>query len=1277
MKNLIRFALLMLFAVSARAATVPLGGVTIYSVPDMTYLLGTDATGTNVVRGSLAALINRPEFVTPLANFTNELAAQGATLSAHTASLAAHDSTLASQAATLSTHDSSISAQSAQITALLSGATIWVDPVNGNDATATRANASLKFKTLASALTNAVSGDTIVCLPGTNYVRSRFAIEEGIPQLNLRDKSNVVVFSYPPRGFHVVATNMGDTFLLSNAPNSLIEGVVFNGWRTNASAVSPVSGSNIWTVIRVLGGNEGTVFRNLRLENIMNHGIGVYGGDSTSSTNILIEGCYFAKAGYHMTVANGHAEDRYDGSAVACDEGWIIQNNVIDECSNGVEPYPHNAGAGLGRYPVIIRGNLMRNCLIGVSTSGATWFGEISDNVIMTSTNYVRTFDGESHSTWVSTVAFTGSALNFQQNTSGLNIKNNTIIGYDIGIEFDGGSCSNVLIEANILRNIRRYGIAIGVDGAPNYYRHFRIINNTVDTTGERPFYLASIRDSFVTHNTLKNIGVLAAGPVHGIFITGDAGAWPSNNFVAYNSVIGGSVAYGYVLFDGAEKTWLVANVTNLATFVNAPYYTTDSTNTVLVEAHIAASGGGGTNMIVKTNGTVVSTTTDTINFINGANTVVTGLVAGGVATIGVNSTAGAGSQTPWATAIDGNGQSLTGADTIQANQLVGGGTGLTNYGPTARGGYPAGNWIAIVEGDSQSTQPVGQTYGWWLTNSPATADHPRMWQNTGWTSMRWLTNTAVAGEYMIDLWNEYTAEVRPWLVAYNGSGTNVLLILQTGNHSLVSGTNVYANLALLSNYIARARTDGGSGVKVLVFTLHFYAGEASDVMRRKTEYNQRLREVDFIDYLYDFGDDFILPEQTLSSDGIHPNANGTDHIAMGVDRTIRGGPKNPWPQVGYARTRATFSGAGAMDGITVTTRFKDSTNPGIDIFNDTDDAAHFAFKALLDSGHIYYYHGNGTPISRIEINTNSVWLKTNTFISGNLGVGLSLTVTGQTETATFKMATGAGSGKVLTSDGSGVGTWATATGGSGGDVEQLIIDGETINLSRSENWDYLVNSEFISSGSSFSTVGTIDREPWAINVPGTGGFVTTLGESGHPGLYTQFVSNLNDRATIYIGQSTAALIGFIPTNTPFWIVATVQQQSLSDGTDNANFKIGLMDRVDGVECTNSIVFQTSNNVWQAVSQRASAKTVITSVSNVLGTAYYTLAIGYDGSNAVRYAVGGSKLALTAVATNSGADVPHFAAMGPAIMLNKFANGTTALRMTNKVDSYKLVFRRQ
>src|SRR5687767_2985172 len=54
-----------------------------------------------------------------------------------------------------------------RITDVPSGNLVWVDPINGNDDIAVRGRMTVPFKTLTKAKTAAVSGDTIMVLPGT------------------------------------------------------------------------------------------------------------------------------------------------------------------------------------------------------------------------------------------------------------------------------------------------------------------------------------------------------------------------------------------------------------------------------------------------------------------------------------------------------------------------------------------------------------------------------------------------------------------------------------------------------------------------------------------------------------------------------------------------------------------------------------------------------------------------------------------------------------------------------------------------------------------------------------------------------------------------------------------------------------------------------------------------------------------------------------------------------------------------------------------------------
>ena len=95
-----------------------------------------------------------------------------------------------------------------------------------------------------------------------------------------------------------------------------------------------------------------------------------------------------------------------------------------------------------------------------------------------------------------------------------------------------------------------------------------------------------------------------------------------------------------------------------------------------VVNLGVNLSQASGTNALIQTNGVNVGTA-GTVNFVAGANTTVTGMVSGAVATIGVSSTGGSGSSN-YVVASFGD-IDLTNSITARSGQFIGNAGGLTN----------------------------------------------------------------------------------------------------------------------------------------------------------------------------------------------------------------------------------------------------------------------------------------------------------------------------------------------------------------------------------------------------------------------------------------------------------------------------------------------------------------------------------------------------------------------------------------------------------------------
>lgn len=307
----------------------------------------------------------------------------------------------------------------------------------------------------------------------------------------------------------------------------------------------------------------------------------------------------------------------------------------------------------------------------------------------------------------------------------------------------------------------------------------------------------------------------------------------------------------------------------------------------------------------------------------------------------------------------------------VQAGGFYGSGFGMTNYGPNARAGYPTGPWIVITEGDSISVTPSATTsYYFYLTNQLG-------WSPGGPFNVGYLTNTAVSGQTLFTVWGQYAAEVKPWLDAYDGSGTNVLVILQSGNHDFALGTNSVTQTYAVSNYIRNVHLDGGH---VLLWDLHSYFGETTGNHDEKQLYNMILRDHGWWDWLYPFSWHFgSLPHDQISTDGVHPNSNGARRLAYGVDKVMRSGRGNPLPIWPMLPPQGSVYGVGnpgtpfSSSTFDHTFRVADDLAPGIGIFH-TGNNALAMFKNWFGEVFAYYSTAGATAgINPISWTSNSV----------------------------------------------------------------------------------------------------------------------------------------------------------------------------------------------------------------------------------------------------------------------------------------------------------------
>ncbi len=342
---------------------------------------------------------------------------------------------------------------------VLTGQTLWVDPVNGNNSTAVRGNQSLQYRTLAAAAA-AQNGDTIMIRPGTNMVAPGSVVFDA--------KTNISVIGFGP-GSILQASAQGQIIVVSNCTAVHIEGVTLKG------TVTTKSGGTGYYALLELGGtnNHVTVVKN-RFLNSGDHGIAhLYG--PRSSYNLRVIDNYFEQIGgtNNSTFGGG-----VDGTAVAVAGGdSIIAFNRMHNVLRGVEI----EGAPSGDYKHRIR--VVGNTLNGI------WEGN-------------RDFGYG--------IAITANSADGQSNILAIEISGNLIDAYpeatgrfSVGIYVSGGN--GVTIRDNKVQRTAN-GIMVSANMPMN---GCQIIGNEVGQLGEGGAYSILVTGS----GTLVDSAMACASP--------------------------------------------------------------------------------------------------------------------------------------------------------------------------------------------------------------------------------------------------------------------------------------------------------------------------------------------------------------------------------------------------------------------------------------------------------------------------------------------------------------------------------------------------------------------------------------------------------------------------------------------------------------------------------------------------------------------------------------------------------------------------------------------
>jgi hypothetical protein len=219
-------------------------------------------------------------------------------------------------------------------------------------------------------------------------------------------------------------------------------------------------------------------------------------------------------------------------------------------------------------------------------------------------------------------------------------------------------------------------------------------------------------------------------------------------------------------------------------------------------------------------------------------------------------------------------------------------------------------------------------------------------------------------------------------------------------------------------------------------------------------------------------------------------------------------------------------------------------------------------------------------------------------------------------------------------------------------------------------HWHWMIDDEFLGDE---NTSGSVGREAWRTGNSAGGQLPTKAGEEGAIGIFETVVTNVNDRASIALLNTTGSAV--ITTNTEMWFVIRIRSTSTNSATDGATgdgiyVHVGLNNST--TQGGRGIYFRYTTNSaqWELITASATATAQTNNVGLVSG-GWQTLAYHYDGkTNCVAY-IGTSESDLAPTATNT-VNFPALA-VTPVVSLIKVLGAT--VRMTNDVDYFRMAIR--
>jgi hypothetical protein len=228
---------------------------------------------------------------------------------------------------------------------LLWGTTVFVDAINGNDATAVRGDAALPYAGLSNAFRAVQSGDTMLIRPG-NYTVTPYSLGFTNAPLQLVGKTNVTIAGM--NNPQLRASGLGVMLLLRNCTNITLTGLEFVGKKTNGEL------STLTTVIGVGGAVCDLTLDRVIIRDAVDNAINpeVWGDGFTD--NWTYRNCRFINVGT-TNVAEGLAND---GTAALLYRNTKVIGCYFENCLRDLECYTSGATVNQSAAGVIIENNI-------------------------------------------------------------------------------------------------------------------------------------------------------------------------------------------------------------------------------------------------------------------------------------------------------------------------------------------------------------------------------------------------------------------------------------------------------------------------------------------------------------------------------------------------------------------------------------------------------------------------------------------------------------------------------------------------------------------------------------------------------------------------------------------------------------------------------------------------------------------------------------------------------------------------------------------------------